>query len=384
MKKRILLFLCLMCCCVFLFSACANQETAPDEDVQDEVQTEDIQSGTHMVTDTTGAEVEVPNGVNRVVIISTLPLASVYCMVVEGGEKLVGLTPSSLSTAKNSMLIEVAPGLADASTDFAVGDTVNVEEVMTLQPDVVFYNANNQGDTEAAAQLATLGVACLGVNPTLQGGDTVETFNAWITLLGDVLGETERAEEIIAYGRDIQELVAERTATLTEGEKKSALIVANYTSNAIMAAGTTFGQYWLSAIGAINVATELTQPLNPVNLEQIYAWNPDVLFLNSFSAFSASDILNSTAVEGQDWSGLTAVQGGEVYKVPLGMYYWFAPCSDSPLALLWFAKTLYPELYADIDMDATVKDYYSRFYGLELTDAQLDVIYNPPAASAMQ
>ena len=119
------------------------------------------------------------------------------------------------------------------------------------------------------------------------------------------------------------------------------------------------------------------------DLEQIYAWNPEIILLNSFSAYTPEDILNSTAGEGQDWSGIQAVQDGQVFKFPLGVYYWFAPCSDSPLALQWVAKTLYPELFEDVDLDQVICDYYSEYYGIELTQDDLATLYAPPAESAM-
>lgn len=341
------------------------------------------EGSTHTVTDNIGNAIEVPNEVNRIVIISTMPLASVYVMVAGSGEKLVGLTPSSKNAAVTSLLYRVAPELENVSTTFAEGDAVNVEEVMTLEPDVVFYNTNNASDVEAAAQLVELGVPTVGFSTTVAGGNTIETVNGWVELLGAVLGEELQADAIISYGRDIEAMVKERVATVPEEERKTSLILANYNPSAITAAGNTFGQYWLSTIGTLDVATEIDAPVSPVNLEQIYAWDPDIIFLNSFSAFTADDILNSTAVEGQDWSGLSAVKSGEVYKMPLGMYYWFPPCSDTPLALEWLAKTTYPELFEDIDMDAEIKDYYSAYYGVTLTDEDLNLIYNPPAESAM-
>lgn len=383
MRKGIFWLVVVLLCLALPLAACGGQEQPPAEDTPEDTAAGDAATlATRTVTDSAGNQVIIPAEVERVAIISTLPLASVYCMLTDDVEKLVGITPSSKRAAVNSMLVEIAPGLADIYTDFASGDTVNVEAVVSLAPDVVFYNTLNQADTQAATQLTELGIACIGVNPQAEGGDTITTFAAWVTLLGEVLDEQLQAEEIVAYGREVQEMVTERVSAIPEAERKSALILGNYTESAIMAAGKPFGRYWLSAIGAVNVAAELEQPLVQVNLEQIYEWDPDVIFLNSFSAFTAADILNSTAVAGHDWSGLTAVETGEVYKMPLGVYYWFPPCSDSPLALQWLAQHLYPDYFTDLDMDATIRDYYSRFYGLELTDEQLDSIYNPPPESA--
>lgn len=340
-------------------------------------------AATRTVTDTIGNSVTVPTEINRIAIISTMPLASVFCMVEESGEKLVGLTPASKNAAMQSFVSRIAPQVADVSTAFAEGESVNVEEVVKLEPDVVFYNTNNAADCAAVEQLTALNIPCVGFSTSIGDCNTVETFNAWATLIGEVLGKEVRAQEIVDYGRGVQEMVAERIATLNDEDKTSALILTNYTQSAIVAAGSTFGRYWLSAIGADNVATEIETATSPVTLEQVYAWDPEVIFLNSFSAFTAEDILNSTAVEGQDWSQLTAVKNGRVYKMPLGVYYWFPPCSDSPLALQWMAQKLYPELFEDLDMNQVIVDYYRDFYGLELTDEDLDTLYNPPAESAM-
>ena len=38
----------------------------------------------------------------------------------------------------------------------------------------------------------------------------------------------------------------------------------------------------------------------------------------------------------------------------------------------------------DLDMDAVIRDYYSEFYGIELTEEDLNTLYNPPAESAWQ
>lgn len=369
MKKWISLLL-LITMALSLFTGCGSEQ-ASDADTAVETRT---------VVDATGREITVPGEINRVVIISTMPLCSVYCMAGGDPDKLVGLTPSSKNAAVNSFLSQVAD-LTDVSTAFAEGETVNVEEVMNLEPDVVFYNSWNTPDCEAVEQLEALGVACVGF--TTEIPSAIESVNTWATLIGQVMGTEMQADEIVAYGLEVEKMVMDRVSQIPEEERRSALILTNYNASGITAAGTTFGRYWLATIGAENVAMELEQKVAPVSLEQIYEWDPDVIFLNSFSAFTAEDIAANNAVAGHDWTGLTSVQNGEFYKMPLGMYYWFPPCSDSPLALQWMAKHLYPELFTDIDMDTEIKDYYERFYGVTLSDEDLYTLYNPPAESAM-
>lgn len=377
-----------LCVMVFALAGCAgapdtapsDAPAAPNSGEPSETPGETTED-TRTVTDAIGSEVVVPAKIDRIAIISTMPLASVYCMAGGDPEKLVGLTPDSKNAAVNSFLSRVAPGLESVSTAFAEGEAVNTEEVLTLKPDVVFYNTNNESDCAAVEQLKKLGVPCVGFSTS--NSNTIGTVSDWAALVGDVLGTQMRADEIISFGRDTEKLVEERVGDIPEEERRSALIITNYTDSAIVAAGSTFGRYWLSETGALNVAEGIEQAVAPVSLEQIYEWDPDVIFLNSFSAFTAEEVSNGTAVEGQDWSGLTSVKNGDFYKMPLGMYYWFPPCSDSPLALLWIAKHIYPERFEDIDMDSEIKDYYSLFYGIELTEEDMTRLYNPPAESAM-
>ena len=98
--------------------------------------------------------------------------------------------------------------------------------------------------------------------------------------------------------------------------------------------------------------------------------------------YKRQDLYNNTAVDGHDWSGIKAVQNKRVYKIPLGMYYWFPPSSDSPLMLQWMAKQMHPDLFEDLDIEQEVREYYTQFYGIELTDEQLDLILNPTPESA--
>ena len=87
-------------------------------------------------------------------------------------------------------------------------------------------------------------------------------------------------------------------------------------------------------------------------------------------------------IDNADWGSVKAVQDGEVYKIPLGMYRWYPPSSDTPLMLEWFAKQMYPEKFEDVDMNTEVKEYYSEFYGIELTDEDVTTIFNPSREAA--
>ena len=142
-----------------------------------------------------------------------------------------------------------------------------------------------------------------------------------------------------------------------------------------------FGQWWADAIGAVNVANELEKDNSvAVNLEQIYKWNPQTIFITNFNTAKPDDLYNNT-VGSYDWSSVKAVADKKVYKMPLGMYRSYTPGVDTPITLLWLAKTTYPELFADIDVTAKTVEYYKNVFGIELTSEQAEKIFTPVSAA---
>ena len=358
-------------------AGCGNS-AAEDAEQNTETAESAESAGTRTVVDDTGVEVEIPEKLDRIVISSILPLPSVYCFFRGSSEGLVGIHPSSMAAAENSYLTTVYPEITELDTSFVENGEINIEQLMKLEPDVVFYSATNTDERE---MYDNAGIKAIGFSTTLSDYNCIETFANWVDLLGQIFGDSDRAQEVIEYGRSVEAQVLEKTATLSDEEKPKVLVLFNYGDGTITTSGSNFfGEYWIEAAGGINVAAELNgQP--EINMEQIYAWNPDMIFITNFSSVLPEDLYNNT-IEGDDWSNVKAVQEGQVYKFPLGMYRWFPPSSDTPLALMWLAKNIQPELFADIDIDQEIKDYYVKYYNVELTDDDLQVIYNPAREAA--
>ncbi len=392
MKRSMFSLIAAMLCVMLLFAGCASggessSQSSADSTAAEPDSSEDSaepessgDSAVRTITDHAGNEVILPEKVERVAIGGLTPLTSVYCMFMGSSDGLVGIHPDSKNAAVNSILGEAYPGLKELPDGWASGDDINMEELLKLKPDVVFYNADVTANYEA---LEAVGIPAVGFSTTLyEDYNTIDTFQAWIELLKDVMGDSDRADGIIAYGEEVKSMVAEKLASLSDEEKPQALILSNYNESAITAGGISFANYWIASAGGNNLGYDIGAFVGQVNMEQVYEWNPEVLFLNSFSAYTPEDLYENTAVDGHDWSGIKAVQNKRVYKIPLGMYYWFPPSSDSPLMLQWMAKQMHPDLFEDLDIEQEVREYYAQFYGIELTDEQLDLILNPTPESA--
>lgn len=381
--------------CISALTACGNakrgeQETtaqqtlAQEQEISEEKAEESTEetvseAGTRVVIDHAGNEVELPAEIHRIAITSIMPLPSVYCLFDGSADRLVGINPSSKAAAENSLLADVIPEIKDVPSDFMQGSEVNIEELLAMKPDVVFYRVGNGDEYE---KLSAAGIPAVGFSTTEWGSNSIETFEAWVDLLGKVLNEEDKAAGIADYGREVYDMIQERLADVSEEDKPRILWLYKYADGTIETSGAKhFGQWWADATGAVNVAEAQDASSVQINMEQVYEYDADKIFITNFVPYLAEDLYDN-AIDGHDWSVVRAVQEQEVYKCPLGMYRWYPPSSDTPLMLLWMAKVNHPELFADIDMEAEMKTYYERFYDVTLMDENMERIFNPVREAA--
>ncbi|MBR4768201.1 MAG: ABC transporter substrate-binding protein [Lachnospiraceae bacterium] len=351
------------------------ETAAPSEESEEEPSSEDIVPKT--AVDHAGNEITVPEEINRIVVCDIYPLPSILTVFFDSAEKIVGMAGPSMVAAKNSLLSELYPAILDADTSFINGTEVNIEELLKLNPDIVFYNAGNKA---LGQKLKEAGLTGFAMSAGKWGYDALETLDQWIATFDQLFPKNAKAEIVEKYGKDVQALVNERIGKLSE--KSSALFLFQYNENQVVVNGRpSFGSWWSEAIGLNNTVSEKTEANSlPVTMEEVYAMDPDILFITNFNTASVDDILNN-AVGSYDWSPIKAVKNHRVYKMPLGMYRSYTSGVDSPVALLWLAKAAYPEAFEDVDITSYTKDYYSAVFGITLTDDQANSIFSPDAAA---
>lgn len=353
-------------------TASSKSESAITSTGETESSSKEATKGTRIIKDQLGFDVELPpaKDIKRIAIHKLLPLPSVYA-VYKGGnvDGLISMPPDSLNAAKNSILAKYAPDILNVSIDYYKGGELNMEELLKLKPDVVFY----AGGEEERQQFVNAGIPAVGFSTvTPNGPNTIETLNAWISLMEQVFEEGSKVTGITEYAKEAQDEINKRLADIPEDQRKKVLMIGHYSDTNFTLGG--FSDYWISVTGGINVGKG-TQ--GNVNMEQVYSWAPDIMFISTLSDFFPEDFYNNTTVEGADWSGVPAVINKQVYKFPLGMHRWWPPSTDAPLSLWWIAKTTYPEKFEDINMDEKIKEYYKKFYGMDLTEEDVNSILNP-------
>lgn len=367
-----------------VFAAKEKEESTSAANIEENTTTEDSteEGGEHTIIDHAGNEVTLPEEIDRIVVTDTLPLPSVLSLYLDSAEKLVGISPVSMSAAKAGLLGELYPEILDADTSFFENSELNIESLLALEPDLVFYNAQNK---ELGESLTSAGLTAVAVSVTKWDYNAADTFDAWMDLLADIFPEEEeKAEAAKDYCEKVEETIQEKTGDLTDEEKKSVFFLFNYSDTALVTSGKNFwGQYWCDAINAVNVGEEIEAERSnaAVNMEQVYSWDPEIIFISNFTKAMPEDLYNNT-IGDDDWSSVQAVKNEQVYKMPLGAYRTFTPGADTPMTLMWLAKTVYPDLFENVDMTEEVETYYKEVYGIELTDDQVAQMYTPSADAA--
>jgi iron complex transport system substrate-binding protein len=125
----------------------------------------------------------------------------------------------------------------------------------------------------------------------------------------------------------------------------------------------------IERMGTTNVAAALGKGgLVQVSVEQVLAWNPDVVVTidRTFYASVWRDPL---------WQNLKAVQAGRVYLSPNVPYGWidFPPSINRLVGLRWLGRCLYPDAFAE-DLRPFVREFYARAYHQTPTPEQLDAL----------
>ena len=330
------------------------------------------EKGTHKVTDQAGNTVEVPNKITRVVI-DQIPILSTYMSYFKGSAPyIVGYCGSFKDTITKTVLKDIAPELMKSSDTVYAQSDLNIEEIMKLNPDVILYNANNASHAQILKEsgIPSIGFATVGASTD---ADPIDRYQQWLELLEDVFNEDGKMNDFKIAGNAIVADVEKKIAAVPQDKRPSAMILWKYSDGVPQVSGNgTFGTFWLKRLGVKDVVVDEAKGFTQVNMEQVYRWDPDILFLDGPGLLSlrTADVIENR-VQGTDFSTLSAVKNKRVYDTTLGMWNWFTPNPDAPLVYAWLACKTYPEVFADYPLEQTIKDYYQKWYGYTVTDADM-------------
>ncbi|MEY8000924.1 ABC transporter substrate-binding protein [Clostridium sp. Mt-5] len=202
--------------------------------------------------------------------------------------------------------------------------------------------------------------------PTIHIDATTSTMPQAYRTLGKLLGREQQGEALAQY--------CEQTLKKTKDIMKSVgdngrvkLLYCSGTDGLNVIARGSFHAEILDMVSS-NVAV-VKNPSgkgagNPVDMEQITSWNPDVILFAPGSIYS-------TVAKDSAWQKLDAIKNGKYYEVPNGPYNWmgFPPSVNRYMGMIWITQLLYPDK-AKYNVYNEAAKYYQLFYHSKLTEDQ--------------
>ena len=243
--------------------------------------------------------------------------------------------------------------------------TAEAEKILSCNPDIVISEYEDVEKEDALQEQLGVPVITLKAGP---GGVFDDAFTGSMNLLGQVFGREDRAAELVAFVEAETAEISGRTAGIAPEDQPGVYIcgLGNWgTTNHLMTA-QNYVSFEIANVR--NVVTGLSAPgIQAIEAERFVSLGEDMDIL----IMDAAAVKNIAPLYKEDptlFDTCRAWREGEVYlEMAYNAYY-----TNYEIALLntWFvAKTVYPELFGDIDMTEKTNEVTKMFLGQELAEA---------------
>ena len=365
MKKQLFVLTAL----ALLLPACGNK--APESEAFPElkysVEMVAKGDGVYTVTDAIGRKVDVKPGTYRRVVCIGAGALRLYSYIgdisaLAGVEDIdninAGGRPMMFDNVARPYVLageEVFNELPSCGKGGPQAQTAEPEKILACNPDIVISEYED-ADKEDALQ-EQLGVPVI----TLKYGNGVMNEKLYSTLymLGSVFGKKERAEDLINYHYNSLKQVFDATKNVSQKKKAYICGLGNWgTTNQFMTS-SNFETFQIAHVD--NVAKDLAlSGIQAIKEEQFLSLAPSM----DVMIFDAAAVKNIKGKE-YDFSSCAAFKTGEVYlQMAYNAYYTNV---ETALANTWFtAKSVYPDLFKTVDIEAKTNEITLKFNGAEL------------------
>ena len=319
---------------------------------------------TRTLTDIAGRTVTIPSTVTRVA--DPWHANNGMVLMMGAADKIVATT---LQAKRQPWFRRLFPRIERVPAAFDESGDVNIETLISVKPDVVLMAYG--GTLPKWVPVADTH----GIPVFMMPNTSLADLKTTARMTGDVLGarESARAADWIQYFDDNIRRVTAVTSKIPRSERPKVLHTATGTILTIDGVKTVIDD-WITVAGGINAA-DVVSNARPVTMEQIAAWDPDVIIVGT-----APNEANRRAIlRDPRWRHIKAVRTGRVYVNPTGVYLWDRHSAEAALQVLWAAKTLHPDRFKDLDIRKDTSAFYARFFNHTLTDAEYDTIMRATA-----
>jgi iron complex transport system substrate-binding protein len=309
------------------------------------------------VVDALGREVVFDQPPSRIMIVgkAAFMLLDAAFLFPEAPEKIIGYELRS-----QTGLDFIHTAFPQSGNMIVLEMDAGPEQIAPANPDLVLmksYLKEQLGDQ----------VELLGIKVVYLDLETPEAINQDIRTLGKLFGNTERAEQLVTLYDQARAKITDITSVIPEEEKPSTLLLQYSDKGGEVAFSVPTGGFLQTQLvemaGGAPVWKGVTgKGWSVITLEQIAAWNPEIIIVVDYrgKAMEAVDRLKAD----ENWQQLDAVKNKKLYAFPLDFQSWDQPDSRWTLGLTWLATILQPERFASLKMREEIPAFYTDFYGL--------------------
>ena len=225
---------------------------------------------------------------------------------------------------------------------------VDVEAVIATDAEAVFGYAKYTTQ-EQIAKLSDAGIACYFIE--LSDADTAA---AEVAQLGELFGCQEKAQVFVDLYNTYDGLIEEKLADVepltvyVEGTAKEPFKTGN---------NTTAAHKLVAGAGLVNVYADNETAYPERNLEAVIVAEPDVIVKLCAAGSDPAEVY------GEYVAGLSGVAAADAGKVILLNNEVGTTAIGSIIGRLYVAKFAYPEVFADVDVDAIYQQLCVEFLG---------------------
>ncbi|MEN6393955.1 MAG: molybdate ABC transporter substrate-binding protein [Anaerolineaceae bacterium] len=316
-------------------------------------------SGSFTITDALGREVTFEKVPSRIVLVgkALFAVADAIYLFPEAGKNIIAL--GSTQQGSGNFIPMIDPTFADKIT---LGSEAGAEQIAAAQPDCVIMKSTNAEKLGAPLEVLNIPVVYLDF-------ETSEQYQRDLKTLGQLFQNPARAEELAAYYQGKADAISSVVSSLTDEQKPRTLLLYYSDKDGEIAFNVPPMDWMQTFIVQTAGGLPVWDDANPskgwtkVNLEQIAAWNPDVIFIVAY--FNPTDEVIEKLKTDAQWQALDAMKNGKVYGFVKDVYSWDQPDTRWILGLSWVAGILHPDLFPEYDIIKEAQSFYSDLYGMD-------------------
>ena len=312
--------------------------------------------GTKVIKDIDGKEVTVPTHPER---IADLWHANNQIILLLGGADKLSATTTAVKSLE--WFKQVYPGIEKVDAPVK-GTDVNMEQLLADKPDVVLASSKDQISKTSVADIPSVHVEF----------QNFADLKRTVELTAEVIGTNDaidRANKYLAYLEKNENLIKERLKDVKESPK--VLHISGGSDLTKVDGSKSLIGEWMKLAGATN-SLDGVENLKNISLEQIIASQPEYIIIGGADAQKGVDAIKADAA----WKDVPAVKNDKIIKNPVGTFNWDRYSAEEALQILWAAKQFHPEQFQDVDLVKETREFYSTFYGYNLTEDEAQRIIN--------